>query len=82
MTKEYDVHLNGNIKLSFDAKNNIESIESKSKLPESVIPSKIGDYIKANYPNNYIIEWELDKTHQEIKLDNELNLNSHSKENL
>ncbi|MBS1652656.1 MAG: PepSY-like domain-containing protein [Bacteroidetes bacterium] len=74
LTKEYEIHLDGNIKLEFDTKNKIKEIKSTSKLPESVIPSKISEYVTANYPENYIVEWELDKTHQSVKLDNKIEL--------
>lgn len=74
LTKEYDIHLDGDITLEFDTKNKIKEIKSIAKLPESVISSKISEYVKVKYPNNYIIEWELDKTHQSVKLDNKTEL--------
>ncbi|MBW7952687.1 MAG: PepSY-like domain-containing protein [Chitinophagales bacterium] len=74
LTKEYEITLNDSIKLEFDDKNNIKSIEAKSKLPESVIPLSIREYLKNNYPNNFIIEWELKRSYQSIELDNKVEL--------
>ncbi|MBW7868828.1 MAG: PepSY-like domain-containing protein [Brumimicrobium sp.] len=74
LTKEYEVILSDNIKLEFDGKNNIKNIDAKTKLPDSVIPKEILDYVKANYPNNFIIEWDLDKTHQSVELNNDIEL--------
>ncbi len=74
LTKEYEIILSDNIKLEFNRKNKIKSIQAKSKLPDSVIPSKISEYVKSNYQNNFIVEWELDRTHQSVELDNKIEL--------
>ena len=49
-------------------------IEGISKLPDSVIPSKIREYVVANYPQNHIIGWEIDGRNQQVELDNDLDL--------
>ncbi|MCK9255680.1 MAG: hypothetical protein GX793_08435 [Bacteroidales bacterium] len=74
LTKEYDIILSDNIKLEFNSKNNIKSIEAKSKLPNSVIPEKIMEYVETNYPNNFIVEWDLDTKHQSVELNNGIEL--------
>ena len=71
----YDVILSKNITLEFDSKDKIEEIKGhNSKLPDSVIPKSILDYVKKNYPNNFITEWDLDKGKQKIELDNGIDL--------
>ena len=70
----YDILLDGNIKLEFNSKKQIIDIESRDKLPNSVIPAKIIDYVSANYPDNFITGWELDNKHQQVKLNNGLEL--------
>ena len=70
LTKKYDIILSDNIKLEFDGKNNIKGIDAKSELPNSVIPLAISKYVKSNYPNNFITEWDLNKRHQSVELDN------------
>jgi hypothetical protein len=74
LTKEYDIILSDNIKLEFNRKNKIKSIDAKSKLPNSVIPKSIWDYVKSNYPENFIVEWDLDYKHQSVKLNNGVEL--------
>ena len=70
----YKVELLGGIELKFNDKKEIVEIESKTKLPDSVIPSKILDYVAVNYPDNFIVEWEIEDDHQEVELDNGLEL--------
>lgn len=70
----YDILLDGNIKLEFNSKNQIIDIESRDKLPNSVIPAKITAYVSANYPDNFITGWELENKHQQVKLNNGLEL--------
>ncbi|MBP9132419.1 MAG: PepSY-like domain-containing protein [Saprospiraceae bacterium] len=71
---DYDVIVEGNYTLEFDSKKRIDNVKGTEKLPDSIIPTKILDYIKSNYASNYIIEWDLDKNTQEVKLDNRLEL--------
>lgn len=72
--KSYDVILEGNITLEFNKKHEVTSIESRSALPDSVIPEKILTYVKANYPASSILQWELDDNRQKVELDNKLEL--------
>ncbi|HMY83055.1 MAG: PepSY-like domain-containing protein [Saprospiraceae bacterium] len=70
----YDVVVEGGYKLEFNRDKKIDSVKGVSKLPDSVVPEKILAYVASNYPGNYIIEWDADKTTQEVKLDNRLEL--------
>ena len=70
----YDVTLAGNIELEFNSKKEITSIESRTKLPDSLIPASIRSYVTTNYPQNYIVSWELEDTHQQVELDNGVEL--------
>lgn len=72
--REYEVKLSDGTELEFDSKLNIKSIDSKVKLPDGVIPSKILLYTKKNYPNNYITDWERKTNYQKIELNSELEL--------
>lgn len=71
---EYEVYLANGTYLEFNEDGAIEQIKSKTKLPDSVIPSSLLSYVSTNYPNLFIIEWELDLTDQEIKLSNGIEL--------
>lgn len=70
----YDVKLAGNIELEFNSKREVTSIESATKLPDSVIPASIRSYVTTNYASNFIIAWELEATHQQAELNNGLEL--------
>ena len=71
---EYKVKLNTMVELEFDGNFSIKKIESKSALPQSVVPEKIVAYIHKNYPNNKILEWKKEKKGQKIELDNDIDL--------
>lgn len=73
-SKSYEITLEGGFKLEFNRKMEIIEIEGKSKLPDSVIPVKILEYVKEHYPDQYIIEWELEGPNQKVELDNKLEL--------
>ncbi len=72
--KSYDVVLSGNIKLEFNSQREITDIDSSSKLPDSVIPQAIRDYVSENYPDNFITDWELEDNHQQVGLNNDVDL--------
>jgi hypothetical protein len=76
LTNTYDVILDNQVKLEFDRSGDCYDIEGKAdtKLPDTVIPLKVLEYIQTNYPDHFIIEWEKDKTTQEIKLSNRTDL--------
>ena len=72
--KSYDVVLSGNIKLEFNRQREITDIDSSSRLPDSVIPQAIRDYASENYPDNFITDWELEDNHQQVGLNNDVDL--------
>ncbi|TQD40610.1 PepSY-like domain-containing protein [Haloflavibacter putidus] len=71
---EYAVFLSQNVQLEFNEALEITQIDAQSALPNAVIPQSILDYVAANYPNQVITDWELEATHQEVELDNGLEL--------
>lgn len=70
----YDVILSGAISLGFDRDYKILELSSMSGLPDKVIPEDILVYVHANYPQQFIVEWDLDRKSQHIDLDNGLEL--------
>lgn len=70
----YDVLLEGNISLEFNRKKEIIEIDATTKLPDSVIPDKILQYVNTHYPDHFITDWELEDKHQQVGLDNDLDL--------
>ncbi len=74
LSKTYEVILSGNYTLKFNRKREIIDIEGKQKLPDSVIPEKILTYVTTNFPENYIVGWELEGKKQQVELDNDIDL--------
>lgn len=74
LSKKYEIILSNGVKLEFDKKGKVTEIDSHSKLPDSVIPKKIQDYVQRNFPESYITDWSLKKKYQQIELDNGLEL--------
>ncbi|MFV0366205.1 MAG: PepSY-like domain-containing protein [Mangrovibacterium sp.] len=70
----YDVYLQNGIKLEFNSAFEVCDIDGVTKLPDSVIPQEILNYVAKNYPNNLITDWEFEDGHQQVELDNHLEL--------
>jgi len=73
-TTSYDVYLEGNFELEFNSNYEITDIDGTTKLPDSVIPQDILDYVGQNYADQYITDWELELTYQQIELNNGIEL--------
>lgn len=74
ISSEYQVILSDLTRLDFNRKFEIQDIESTNALPESVIPTELSTYVKNNFPQAMIIRWELEDRHQQINLNNGLDL--------
>ena len=70
----YDITLEGVYFLEFNRKKEVIDMEGLLKLPDSVIPAKLLDYVSSNYADTFIIGWELNDRNQQVKLDNGLEL--------
>lgn len=70
----FDVILDNGVDLDFKEDGTCTSIEGFVRLPDSVIPENILAYVNANYPENFIIEWELDRNEQEVKINSGVEL--------
>lgn len=70
----YDIYLSENFELDFNSNYEITDIDGISKLPDSVIPQAILDYVAQNYASNVITDWELEFNHQQIELTNGVEL--------
>lgn len=70
----YEVFLSTNFELEFNSTFNITEIKGFTKLPDSVIPAGILTYVNQHYSNSYIVQWELDNWHQQVELNNDLDL--------
>lgn len=71
----YDLLLDSSISLEFNRAKEIISIDGNSKLPDSVIPAKIREYVNTNFPAYFITDWEKESRKvQQIELSNGLDL--------
>jgi len=66
----FEVTLEQNIELEFNAAKEITEIDSVTELPDSVIPAKIREYVQAKYSGQFITDWELENGEQHVELDN------------
>ncbi|MFV0522456.1 MAG: PepSY-like domain-containing protein [Mangrovibacterium sp.] len=73
-TVTYELFLEGGIELDFDENYEIYDIDGTTKLPDSVIPDPILAYVTENYPKQVITDWELENAHQQVELNNNLEL--------
>lgn len=73
-TVNYDIFLSGNFTLEFNADHEITDIDGITALPESVVPQPILTYVNENYPQQFIKGWELEMDHQQVELNNNLEL--------
>lgn len=70
----YEVYLSENINLEFNSELDIIDIDARTQLPNSVLPQAILDYVSTNYPNNFVTDWELEFNHQQVELNNDIEL--------
>ena len=73
-TKNYEIYLDENFKLEFNSKLEIIEISGITRIPDSVVPERIRQYVTVNYPEEVIIGWELERGNQQVSLDNDLEL--------
>lgn len=73
-TITYELYLEGNFELDFNANYEIVDIDGVSKLPDSVIPQPLLDYVLQHYAGNFITDWELESNYQQIELNNGVEL--------
>ncbi len=73
--QDYDVTLSDGTNVEFFKDGNWEKVECFGKaIPESVVPAKILDYVKANYPKLYIEELSIERNGYDVELNNNLDI--------
>jgi hypothetical protein len=71
----YEVTLGNGTSLDFDQEGSVTEIDGKqTKLPDSIIPAKIAQYVHTTYANDYIVGWEKEGENQDIELNTQLEL--------
>ena len=83
MSKSYEVILADGDHIDFDGKGNWEEVDCKSSsVPTAVVPVRIMDYVRANYPDETVKKIEKDRREYEVKLSNRVELSFDLKYNL
>lgn len=78
--REYDVIFTNGEKIEFDKNGNWTEIDCKhSSVPASMIPAKIANYVKGNYPECRILKIEADDGEYEVKLSNRIEVTFNKK---
>lgn len=82
-TMKYMIRLDNDMKMEFNERKELVEIESKAKtkIPDGVIPAKTLQYVKKNYPNTHIIEWEKEDGKEKVKLNTDTKLHFDDKGN-
>lgn len=72
---EYEVTLSNAFQLEFNGNGNCLAIDGNNQpVPDSALNSQIVAYVKGNYPQSFIVEWDLDSRTQEVELHNGVEL--------
>lgn len=78
----YEVNLSNGVEIDFDINGVMLGIDgNNTKLPDSVIPQAILQYVTANYPNAFINDIEVKNYGYKIELNNDLDLRFDSEGN-
>ncbi len=71
---DYTVRLANGVEITFEHDGSLEKIETAGGVPDGVVPVQISDYVKSNYPDAVILEYEVGRKEYEVKLSNRLEL--------
>src|SRR5690606_35051617 len=74
MSVGYEIILEGGFRLDFDRQGEIQGIDGAAPLPDSAVPSSIGQYVRANFPGQQIVQWKRDGRKDDVELDNGVEL--------
>lgn len=71
------------VKIEFDGDGKWTEVDCRyTKVPEAIVPKKIADYVKANYPTSKIFEITKERNEWEVKITGGLELTFDSALNL
>ena len=75
---DYTVRLANGVEITFEHDGSLEKMEAPGGIPDGVVPVQIADYVKSNYPDAAIVEYEVGRKEYEVKLSNRLELKFNS----
>lgn len=71
---EYEVRMNDQSDWEFDGQGSLEKVEIRGGVPADLIPAAILSQVRVSYPNAIVIEYNIDRHDQEVKLNNGIEL--------
>ena len=71
---DYSVRLENGVEIVFEHDGSLEKISARGGVPDGVVPVQIADYVKSNYPDAKVVEYEVGRKEFEVKLTNGLEL--------
>ena len=71
---DYELMFEDGVKLDFYNNGSLKGIESVAGVPENLIPAKIVEYVKGRFPTALIVDYEVGRKTNEVKLSNGLEL--------
>ena len=74
MSKKYEVLLTNGIEIDFDGKGNWQEVDAKKgKVPATIIPSFVSNYLKTNnFTTEFVTKIERDRKGYEVELNTDL----------
>lgn len=76
---DFEVRLDNGFEIQFENDGSLDKIETRDgDVPEVLIPEKIREYVKKNYPHVTYKEYEVGTRSYEVKLSNKLELKFNS----
>lgn len=76
---DYTVRLANGVEIQFDNSGALEKISARTGVPASVVPVQIADYVKSNYPEAVITDYEIGRREYDVELSNGLELKFNGK---
>ena len=72
----YECHLNDGTKVEVDKKGNWEKVDGNrmTAVPDALVPERISEYVKANFPEFFISKIDKERYGYEIELSNDIDL--------
>lgn len=71
---DYMVRLADGTEIQFNHDGSLEKVSSRAGVPSQIIPVQITEYVKTNFPDAVIVDYEIGRREYEIGLSNGLDL--------
>ncbi|MBQ6985235.1 MAG: PepSY-like domain-containing protein [Paludibacteraceae bacterium] len=77
---DYDIKFNDGRSLEFNKAGELTKVDcQQTEVPSALIPERVRQYVKANFPNAFITEWSKDDRRWKAELNSGLDLEFNSK---